>query len=101
MSARRSNWMAPRLEVSPLSPNATLLRVLELGLPANQIQTEKQMNITKVSTSVRAAFLGAIAVTLFAAGAALGQAPSPAALSPAEPLNAPGAAGAAPAPNSE
>ncbi len=48
-----------------------------------------------------AALLSGLATTLLAVGPALGQEPSPAALSPAEPLNAPGATGAAPAPNSQ
>ncbi len=49
----------------------------------------------------RAALMSGLVITLLASGTALAQEPSPAALSPAEPLNAPGATGAAPAPSSE
>jgi iron complex outermembrane receptor protein len=69
----------------------------------NQTPMEKQM-IRTVKTKfgfVRTALVVGVAIPLFAGSGAFAQEPSPAAQSPAQPLNAPGATGAAPQPGDQ
>src|SRR5450432_3877943 len=64
---------------------------------------EKPMIRTIMSKSgiVRNALVVGVAISMLAGTRAFGQQPSPAAQSPAEPLNAPGATGAAPQPGNQ